>query len=95
MAGFVGESISAEKQQEGEGKQEDQVLIYTHKSFDINYNNEQVSSRSLPLLCSPWAECRSAEWQETRKAQSCTRLIVCCSGEVSLDEQYSPLSAWF
>lgn len=61
MAGFVGESIPAEKQQEGEGKQEDQVLIYTHKSFDINYNNEQVSHRSLPLLYSPRAESGNVE----------------------------------
>jgi len=45
--GFVGESIPAEKQQEGEGKQEDQVLIYTHKSFDINYNNEQIIQVNL------------------------------------------------
>eukprot|EP00271_Cylindrocystis_brebissonii_P003027 TRINITY_DN1377_c0_g1_i1.p1 TRINITY_DN1377_c0_g1~~TRINITY_DN1377_c0_g1_i1.p1 ORF type:complete len:600 (+),score=132.97 TRINITY_DN1377_c0_g1_i1:226-2025(+) len=42
--GFVGETVPSEKNDQvaGSGGSEDQVLIYTHKSFDINYNGEQI-----------------------------------------------------
>lgn len=48
VSGFVGESVVAEKPDQSSA--EEQIFIYTHKSFDINYNGDRV--RALPRLCS-------------------------------------------
>lgn len=46
--GFVGEYVSAETSAAEGGPSEEQVYIYTHKSFDINYNGNRV--RRAPRL---------------------------------------------
>ena len=40
--GFVGEYVSAETSHAEGGPDEEQFYIYTHKSFDINYNGNRV-----------------------------------------------------
>lgn len=40
--GFVGEYVSAETSAAEGGPSEEQIYIYTHKSFDINYNGNRV-----------------------------------------------------
>jgi transmembrane 9 superfamily protein 3 len=52
--GFVGEYVSAETSAAEGGPEEEQVYIYTHKSFDINYNGNRVRpSPSTPLKTPP------------------------------------------
>eukprot|EP00475_Leptophrys_vorax_P028769 TRINITY_DN41862_c0_g1_i1.p1 TRINITY_DN41862_c0_g1~~TRINITY_DN41862_c0_g1_i1.p1 ORF type:complete len:623 (+),score=67.04 TRINITY_DN41862_c0_g1_i1:89-1870(+) len=44
--GFVGESVPPTEKAEGAAAEE-QIFIYTHKSFDINYNGDQIIQVNL------------------------------------------------
>lgn len=50
-SGFVGESVVAEKPDQSSA--EEQIFIYTHKSFDINYNGDRVRCCATPALQEP------------------------------------------
>lgn len=49
--GFVGEYLSAETSRAEGGPNEEQVYIYTHKSFDINYNGNRVRIPATISVC--------------------------------------------
>lgn len=67
--GFVGEFVTPEK---GEKGAEDQVFIYTHRKFDINYDGEQViqvnltSENPVPLVAGSTVDfVYTVKWEPT------------------------------
>uniref|UniRef100_A0A061RAB8 Transmembrane 9 superfamily member n=1 Tax=Tetraselmis sp. GSL018 TaxID=582737 RepID=A0A061RAB8_9CHLO len=70
--GFVGEYVSAETSRAEGGPAEEQIYIYTHKSFDINYNGNRIIQVNLtsesprPLVEGSNLEFTySVKWQQT------------------------------
>jgi len=70
--GFVGEYVSAETSHTEGGPNEEQFYIYTHKSFDINYNGNRMiqvnltSENPRPLVEGSSLEFSySVKWQQT------------------------------
>jgi len=70
--GFVGEYVSAETSAAEGGPSEEQVYIYTHKSFDINYNGNRLiqvnltSENPVPLVEGTNLEFTySVKWQQS------------------------------
>ena len=74
----MGESTASDKAKGESG--EDQISIYTHKSFDINYNGDQVSDALTGIThlrgCSCWLHCSAVEvkYGRERKYQNLSSL---------------------
>ncbi|GJP37293.1 hypothetical protein CLOM_g6127 [Closterium sp. NIES-68] len=71
--GFVGESVPpATEKADGASTAEEQIFIYTHKSFDINYNGDQIIQVNLtsesPRPVTPGTNVEftySVKWEQT------------------------------
>ncbi|CAI5470270.1 unnamed protein product, partial [Closterium sp. Yama58-4] len=71
--GFVGESVPpATEKADGASTAEEQIFIYTHKSFDINYNGDQIIQVNLtsesPRPVTPGTNLEftySVKWEQT------------------------------
>ena len=78
-----------------ETKEADNIYIYTHKSFDINYNGNRVRPQSalpfLPLLSLAWPSVARPPGAACRELALCNSSLggqsrACCAFE----EQYTP-----